>query len=117
LFAKPDFLFLSEAAYQDAAFPDAQLRMLAVKTTCCDRWRQVLNQADRVKVKHLLTLQEGASEGQFAEMTGAGMQLVIPAKLIDLFPKPIRRICRRLRASLAMCGCWRFKKENVYGSS
>lgn len=87
---KPDFLFPSQAAYQDPSFPAAQLRMLAVKTTCRDRWRQILNEADRIPGKHLLTLQEGVSEGQFAEMTGAGVQLVIPAKLIDSFPKSVR---------------------------
>ena len=64
--------------------------MLAVKTTCRDRWRQILNEADRIPAKHLLTLQEGVSEGQFAEMTGAGVQLVIPAKLMDSFPKSVR---------------------------
>lgn len=31
---RPDFLFPSEAAYKNASFPAAQLRMLAVKTTC-----------------------------------------------------------------------------------
>lgn len=87
---KPDFLFPSQAAYQDAAFPPARLRMLAVKTTCRDRWRQILNEADRIPGKHLLTLQEGVSEGQFAEMTGAGVQLVIPAKLINSFPTAVR---------------------------
>lgn len=64
--------------------------MLAVKTTCRDRWRQILNEADRIPAKHLLTLQEGVSEGQFREMTGAGVQLVVPAKLIDAFPKSVR---------------------------
>jgi hypothetical protein len=30
--------------------------MLGVKTTCSDRWRQVLAEADRIQLKHLLTL-------------------------------------------------------------
>lgn len=87
---RPDFLFPSQAAYQDAEHPAAQLRMLAVKTTCKDRWRQILNEADRIPKKHLLTLQEGVSESQFAEMTDAGVQLVIPFKLIESFPPSVR---------------------------
>jgi hypothetical protein len=64
--------------------------MLAVKTTCRDRWRQILSEADRIPEKHLLTLQEGVSEAQFREMTGAGVQLVVPAGLTDKFPKTIQ---------------------------
>ena len=58
---RPDFLFPSQAAYQDPSFPCAKLRMLAAKTTCKDRWRQVISEADRIDRKHLLTLQEGVS--------------------------------------------------------
>ena len=86
----PDFLFPSEEAYKTPSYPDSKLRMLAVKTTCRDRWRQILNEADRVSVKHLLTLQRGVSEKQFREMTQAGVCLVIPASLIDHFPKSVR---------------------------
>jgi len=87
---RPDFLFPSEAAYKDASFPTSKLRMLAVKTTCKDRWRQIINEADRIQEKHLLTLQEGVSENQFKEMVDCKVQLVVPAKLIDSFPKPVR---------------------------
>lgn len=87
---KPDFLFPSAAAYHDPDFPPERLRMLAVKTTCRDRWRQILNEADRIPAKHLLTLQEGVSETQFGEMTRAGVQLVVPLGLTDKFPKSIQ---------------------------
>lgn len=87
---KPDFLFPSESCYRDSRFSSAQLRMLAVKTTCKDRWRQILNEADRIREKHLLTLQEGISENQFREMAGAGVQLVVPQPLITAYPKKIR---------------------------
>lgn len=87
---KPDFLFPSQAAYQDTSFPATGLRMLAVKTTCKDRWRQILNEADRIPNKHLLTLQEGVSESQFAEMTGAGVQLVVPAQRVESFPAAVQ---------------------------
>ena len=87
---RPDFLFPSEAAYKDDSFPASKLRMLAVKTTCKDRWRQIINEADRVQAKHLLTLQQGVSENQFKEMVDCKVQLVVPAKLFDKFPKPVR---------------------------
>ncbi|TMJ19971.1 MAG: type II restriction endonuclease [Alphaproteobacteria bacterium] len=86
----PDFLFPSEAAYKDASFPTGRLRMLAVKTTCKDRWRQVVSEADRIPIKHLLTLQQGVSENQFAEMVGAGVRLVVPTGLVKSFPKSVR---------------------------
>ena len=41
----PDFVFPSAEKYAGRMFPETRLRMLAVKTTCNDRWRQVLNQA------------------------------------------------------------------------
>lgn len=87
---RPDFLFPSEAAYKNAKFPAARLRMLAAKTTCKDRWRQVINEADRIAEKHLLTLQEGVSENQYAEMKAAGVRLVIPEPLVESFPDRVR---------------------------
>jgi hypothetical protein len=87
---RPDFLFPSVAAYSDPTFPAVRLRMLAAKTTCKDRWRQIINEADRIVVKHLLTLQEGVSEGQFREMTDAGVRLVVPAGLHRAFPDSVR---------------------------
>jgi hypothetical protein len=87
---KPDFLFPSEAAYKDPNFDPSRLRLLASKTTCKDRWRQVINEGDRVGVKHLLTLQEGVSAGQLAEMTASGIKLVVPRPLIPSYPAEIR---------------------------
>jgi restriction endonuclease EcoRII-like protein len=87
---KPDFLFPSALHYKNKDFPDKDLRMLAVKTTCKDRWRQILNEADRIQTKHLLTLQEGVSEAQFREMSDAGVKLVIPEPLLTSYAEPIR---------------------------
>ncbi|WP_374309934.1 type II restriction endonuclease [Methylocella sp.] len=98
---RPDFLFPSQPAYKDRHFPDARLRMLAVKTTCKDRWRQILNEADRIPVKHLLTLQEGVSESQFREMTGAGVQLVVPMPLVTAFPKSVQPHLQTLESFIA----------------
>lgn len=86
----PDFLFPSVTDYKNPRFPADKLRMLAVKTTCKDRWRQILNEADRIKQKHLLTLQEGISETQFKEMSQAGVQLIIPAPLMQSYSKKIQ---------------------------
>lgn len=87
---RPDFIFPTVDSYINPDFPDSKLRMLAAKTTCKDRWRQILNEADRVANKHLLTLQEGVSENQFNEMTDAGVTLVVPSGLHRSYPEPIR---------------------------
>lgn len=64
--------------------------MLAVKTTCKDRWRQILNEADRVEDIYLFTLQEGVSVAQFQEMQQERVKLVVPLVLHDKYPKVIR---------------------------
>lgn len=78
---EPDFLFPSKTAYDDQSFPPACLTMLGSKTTLKDRWRQVLNEADRIPNKHLLTLQPAISEDQTSEMQSEKLQLVIPHEL------------------------------------
>lgn len=87
---RPDFIFPSKSLYSDLYCPDNQLRMLGVKTTCKDRWRQILNEAGRISTKHLLTLQEGVSVGQFQEMEDSGIHLVVPAGLQSRYPEAIR---------------------------
>lgn len=86
----PDFIFPSIERYRDDAWPVAKLRMLAAKTTCKDRWRQILNEAKRISEKHLLTLQEGVSTPQFREMREEGIQLVVPRALQDKYPNEVR---------------------------
>lgn len=88
---RPDFLFPDCAAYHDSSRPAERLRMLGVKTTCKDRWRQVLSEAEKIQVKHLFTLQEGVSVNQYAEMSAAGIQLVVPRPLHKKFPSIVRR--------------------------
>jgi len=77
--ARPDFMFPSFAAYHNQDFPVGKLRMLGAKTTCKDRWRQVLSEADRIHSKHLVTLEAAISEAQTDEMASHRLQLVIPA--------------------------------------
>ena len=75
--------------------------MLAAKTTCKDRWRQIINEADRIRTKHLLTLQEGVSENQFREMTGSGVRLVVPEGLQNAYPGSVRPHLVTLESSIA----------------
>lgn len=98
---RPDFVFPSKSAYLDPEFPSHRLRMLAAKTTCKDRWRQVLNEADRIPTKHLLTLQEGVSEGQFQEMTEAGVRLVVPSALQGKYPQSVQAHLTSLETFIA----------------
>lgn len=86
----PDFIFPSIEHYRDDAWPATKLRMLAAKTTCKDRWRQILNEAKRIPEKHLLTVQEGVSTPQFREMRDEGVQLVVPRELHGKYPDDIR---------------------------
>lgn len=97
----PDFVFPSIDAYQDPAFPAERLRMLAAKTTCKDRWRQVISEADRIKVKHLLTLQEGVSAAQFREMHHAGIRLVVPRVLFSRYPDDVRPLLQTVEQFVA----------------
>lgn len=83
---KPDFIFPNRLSYFDKNFNDKNLIFLASKTTCKDRWRQILNEADRIKVKHLFTLQQGISLNQLQEMYKYQVQLVVPDQFISTFP-------------------------------
>ena len=47
-------------------------------TTCKDRWRQVLNEANRIPNKHLFTLQPGVTKNQLQEMKDEHLTLVVP---------------------------------------
>lgn len=78
---KPDFIFPSIAEYRNSAVPASRLSMLGVKSTCKDRWRQVLAEADRIEKKHLLTLEPGISTNQTNEMQAKNLRLVVPKSL------------------------------------
>lgn len=81
----PDFLFPGEAEYHDPAFDTGSLTMLGAKTSCKDRWRQVLAEANRIERKHLLTLQPGISETQTNEMQTEKLQLVVPRSIFGSY--------------------------------
>lgn len=82
---KPDFIFPNGECYHNILFPADKLVFLGAKTTCKDRWRQVLNEADRIEDKHLFTLQQGVSTNQLEEMRQEHLTLVVPKDNIAAF--------------------------------
>jgi hypothetical protein len=78
---RPDFLFPGEIEYRDQTFNSSQLVMLGVKSTSKDRWRQVLDEADRIPDKHLCTLEPGISFKQTEAMRNRRLTLVVPLQL------------------------------------
>lgn len=86
---KPDFIFPSIELYHDNSYPVSKLASLAAKTTCKDRWRQVLNEADRLRSenKFLCTLQQAISSAQLEEMKNEKVILVVPERYIKTYPE------------------------------
>jgi len=83
---EPDILIPGKAAYEDPSFPTEKLVIVGIKTTCKDRWRQVLNEGKRIQRKHILTLQHGISSSQLGEMNEADVTLVVPKPLHGHYP-------------------------------
>lgn len=89
---RPDFLFPSKEAYYDTTFSIEKICTLAAKTTCKDRWRQILNEANRLRDqnKYLCTMQQGISSDQMDEMESEKVVLVVPEPYISYYPKEKR---------------------------
>jgi len=85
-----DFLFPSLERYHAEPAGTPGLRMLAVKTTLKDRWRQVLQEASKLPVKHLFTLDEGVSLATYQDMKSKGVELVVPQRRVASFPEAVR---------------------------
>lgn len=83
--SKPDFVFPCIEAYRDITYPNIYLTMLGAKSTCKDRWRQVLSEADKIEKKHLLTLESAISENQTNEMIDKKLQLVLPLPIHETY--------------------------------
>lgn len=88
--SKPDFLFPSVEDYRNRDFPEDRLTMLGAKSTCKDRWRQVLSEATRIQCKHLITLEPGISVGQTDEMKDSDLQLILPKALHSTYQEQQR---------------------------
>lgn len=82
---KPDFLFPGINFYNTEQFPVELLVMLGVKTSAKDRWRQILSEADRINLKHLITLEPAISKNQTDEMKAQSLQLVVPQPIFDTY--------------------------------
>lgn len=64
--------------------------MLAAKSTCKDRWRQVLPEAQRVWPKHLVTLEPAISVAQTNQMQSEGVQLIAPRGIFETYQEQQR---------------------------
>jgi hypothetical protein len=84
---RPDILIPSVEAYRNERYPVNRIIVVGVKTTCKDRWRQVLNEARRIRHKHILTIQQGISARQLAEMHQANVTLVVPRDIQKQYPR------------------------------
>ncbi|WP_449121275.1 type II restriction endonuclease [Pseudomonas viridiflava] len=80
-----DFLFPNKNCYHDVGYPSEKLVMLASKSTCKDRWRQVLAEASKISMKHLFTLEPAISTNQTLEMRSHKLSLVVPRKLMATY--------------------------------
>jgi Restriction endonuclease EcoRII, N-terminal./EcoRII C terminal. len=87
---KPDFIFPNIETYFSEPIGSNKLVFLGAKTTCKDRWRQIIGEADKIPQKHLFTLQQGISGNQLKEMKSSGVTLVVPKPYLSSFPKEYR---------------------------
>jgi hypothetical protein len=78
----PDFVIPGEAAYHDPKFPSERLRMVACKSTVRERWGQILKEADRIRQKYLLTVDETMSGDVLRNMRAADLTVFLPAATI-----------------------------------
>lgn len=99
---RPDFVFPNGECYRNLLFPADKLIMLGAKTTCKDRWRQIINEANRIDHKHLFTLQQGISKNQLKEMTDEKVTLVVPRNYKNSFPKEYQKEILDLNTFISM---------------
>lgn len=64
--------------------------MLGVKTTCRDRWRQIISEAKQIDDKHLVTLESPIGPAQTDEMRDHRIHLAVPDPLNEPY-KPEQR--------------------------
>jgi hypothetical protein len=84
---RPDIVIPGKREYDDPDYPVDRLFVVGVKTTCKDRWGQVVKEARRVKHKHILTTQRGIASGQLDEMHAADLSLVVPDPIQGDYPR------------------------------
>ena len=95
--SKPDFLFPGFSKYHDKQFPVSKLFLLGAKTTCKERWRQVLSEGQRLRLKYLVTVESPMSKTQTDEMNRNGICLIVPALLHSAFQPEQQRTLETLK--------------------
>ena len=80
-----DFIFPGETQYFDISFSVGLLTMLAAKSSCKERWSQILSEVNRIAHKHLVTLEPGISVDGTDSMRQAKVQLVVPKRIQDSY--------------------------------
>jgi hypothetical protein len=83
----PDVIIPSVEAYFDLQYPADRIFIVGLKTTCKDRWRQVTQEGPRIDRKYLVTLQQGITEKQLAQMDAAHVSLIVPEPLHKYYPQ------------------------------
>lgn len=99
--SRPDFIFPTIELYRSVPSGSSLIAFLAAKTTCKDRWRQIISEADKIPVKHLFTLQQGISVNQLQEMEKSKVQLVVPQPYVKSFPKEYQEKIWNLKTFVA----------------
>ncbi|MCY4673772.1 MAG: type II restriction endonuclease [Bacteroidetes bacterium] len=54
---------------------------MAAKSSCKERWSQVLSEANRIEYKHFVTLEPGITVAGTDRMQQARLQLVVPGHI------------------------------------
>ena len=86
----PDFIMPSIEKYHESECGSPILTMLAAKTTCKDRWRQILEEADKIPHKHLVTLEPSLSPNSFNQMVQRNVQLIAPESIHETYSDSFR---------------------------
>lgn len=73
--------------YDNRRYPSDKLFVVGVRNTCKGRWWQITQDARRVSWKHIITIQEGISATQLAQIHKAKVSLVVPKKLHKRYPR------------------------------
>ena len=108
----PDFIFPSKKMYELAEKePDLEKRkkiinncgivFLAAKTTCKERWNQILSEVKILEETYLCTLQSIFSQSQLEQMRERNVRLVIPGLKDENNPGPIE-ICNPKYGNMMM---------------
>lgn len=81
----PDFVVPGCHEYHESTFPTERLRMVACKSTAKERWRQVLNEANRIGEKYFLTLDPALSDETIRSMNGSRIRPFLPRSILERY--------------------------------